>query len=351
MPFARPTLQDLIDRAEAEFDARIPGADSRLRRSILSVLARALAGAVYGLYGFLDFLARQLFPDTAEREFLDRWSGIWGVLRLAGAFAAGPVTVTGTNGTAVPVGALLVRADGAELEITIGGTVSGGTATVTVTAVQAGTTGNTVAATALTFKNPVAGIDAGAVVAAGGIVGGEDAETDESLRARLLARIQQAPHGGSAADYVTWAKEIAGVTRAWCLPQQFGAGTVGVIFVRDDDSGSIIPDAGELAAVQAYIDVRRPVTAVVTVFAPTAVPLAFTIHVEPNTQAVKEAVAAALADLIRREAEPGGTLLLSHIREAISQAVGENDYTMTAPSGNVTVTATQLTTMGVITWT
>src|SRR5688572_25946030 len=136
MPFARPTLQELIDRAAAEFDARIPGADSRLRRSILSVLARALAGAVYGLYGFLDFLARQLFPDTAEREFLDRWAGIWGVLRSAGAFAAGPVTVTGANGTAVPAGAALVRADGVELEITSGATISSGTATVQVTAVE-----------------------------------------------------------------------------------------------------------------------------------------------------------------------------------------------------------------------
>lgn len=350
MPFARPTLQDLIDRSEAEFDARIPGADSRLRRSILSVLARALAGAVYGLYGFLDWLSRQLFPDTAETEFLDRWAGIWGVARKAGLFAKGPVNVTGANGTDVPTGSILVRSDGVEVAITVGATISGGSAVVTGTALAAGVAGNTTANTTLTFKNPVAGVDGTATVATGGIVGGEDGEDDESLRERLLARIQQAPHGGSAADYVTWAKEIAGVTRAWCLPQQFGAGTVGVIFVRDSDV-SIIPDAGEISAVQAYIDVRRPVTAVVTVFAPTAVPLAFTIHVEPNTQVVKDAVALELADLIRREAQPGGTLLLSHIREAISQAVGENDYTMTAPSANVTVTATQLTTMGTITWT
>ena len=39
--------------------------------------------------------------------------------------------------------------------------------------------------------------------------------------------------------------------------------------VRDDDA-SLIPDAGEVATVQAYIDSLRPVTASVTVVAPTA---------------------------------------------------------------------------------
>ena len=32
-------------------------------------------------------------------------------------------------------------------------------------------------------------------------------------------------------------------------------------------------------------------------------------------------------DLLLREAVPGGTLLLSHIRAAISSATGESDYT------------------------
>ena len=86
------------------------------------------------------------------------------------------------------------------------------------------------------------------------------------------------------------------------------------------------------------------------VVAPTAVPLNFTIAVTPNTAAVKAAVEAELRDLIRREAVPGGTLLLSHIREAISLAAGETNYTMTAPSADVALTLGQLTTFGAITW-
>jgi len=122
-----------------------------------------------------------------------------------------------------------------------------------------------------------------------------------------------------------------------------------VRFVRDDDA-SIIPDAGEVAAVQAHIDALRPVTAQVTVVAPVAVPLNFTLLVVPNTAAVKTAVEAELRALLQREAEPGGTILISHIREAISIATGETNYTLTTPAADVTHTTGQMATMGTITW-
>ena len=62
-------------------------------------------------------------------------------------------------------------------------------------------------------------------------------------------------------------------------------------------------------------------------------------------------VTAELQDLLRREAEPGATLLISHIRAAISLATGETNYVMTAPAADVTHTTGQMATMGTITWT
>jgi uncharacterized phage protein gp47/JayE len=61
-------------------------------------------------------------------------------------------------------------------------------------------------------------------------------------------------------------------------------------------------------------------------------------------------VTAELADLVKRESYPGATLLLSHIRAAISAAAGENNYTMTVPSADVVYTDSQIGTMGTITW-
>lgn len=348
--FLRPSLQNLIDRAQGDIEAGLPGADARLRRSNLNVLAGLIAGVSHGLHGHMAWLADQVIPDTAEVEYLDRWATLWlNQPRKAAVAATGNVTFTGTSGTLIPAGTSLIRADGVEYTTDADATLSAGTVTAAVTAIEAGAAGNAIAGVAVTLTTPIAGVTSAATVASGGLTGGSDTESDDDLRVRLLVRLKEAPHGGASFDYVNWALEVAGVTRAWVYPQELGIGTVTVRFVRDDDA-SIIPDAGEVAAVQAYIDALRPVTAQLTVVAPVAVPLNFTIAVTPNTAAVKAAVEAELVDLLRREAEPGGTILLSHIREAISIAAGETNYTLTAPAADVTHTTGQMATMGTITW-
>jgi uncharacterized phage protein gp47/JayE len=347
--FTRPTLPELIERAASDIEAGLPGTDARLRRSNLNVLARMHAAAVHGIYGYLDWLAQQVIVDTAETVFLDRYAGIWGVLRVPAAFSSGPVTVTGTSGVTVPSGTPLQRSDGAEFATTADATLASGTAEVQIAAVVAGAAGNAAAGTQMTFVQPVAGVAGAALVALAGLTQGADAETDDALRARVLARIQQAPMGGAAADYVAWALKVAGVTRAWVYPLEGGPGTVSVRFVRDNDA-SMIPDGAEVTAVQDYINERRPVTAQVTVLAPTAVALNMTIALTPNTAAVRTAVQAELADLVRREGKPGGTILLSHLREAISVAAGETNHVLTAPSADVTHSAGQIPVLGTITW-
>jgi len=349
MSFSRPDLPTLINRAEADIETRLPGADARLRRSNLNVLARVHSGAAHGLYGYLEWIARQVIIDTADGDMLERHASIWGVERKAASPAVGNVTVTGTNGAIVPADSTLARSDGAQYTTDAEATIAGGTATIAVTAVEGGQAGNASAASSLSFDTPIAGVSATATVASGGLTGGADIETDDDLRARLLARIQAPPHGGAQHDYVAWALEVPGVTRAWVYPAELGLGTVTVRFVRDDDA-SPIPDAGEVAAVQAHIDSVRPVTADVTVVAPIAVPLNFTIDLTPDTAAIRAAVEAELRDLLLRESEPGATILLSHIREAISLASGENDHILSVPAANVTHAVGEMATFGTITW-
>lgn len=353
MTFARPTLAEIVARIEADVASRL-GLGPLLERGPLKVLSRVFAGASHSLHGHLDYVARQVVPLTAEAEVLEQWADLFGLERLPAAKASGSITVTGANGTTVPLGAQLGRADGSKYRTTSTAVVSGGTTTVTAQAELAGAAGNAATGTALSFTIPVAGLTS-AAVASPGLLAGEDRETDEELRARLRDRVSEAPQGGSVADFKAWTLQVPGVTRAWVFPGFQGLGTVGVTFAVDDDPGGPVPSSPEVDAVEARLTdpTRRdsaPVTAEVIVYAAVAFPVAFTIELTPDTAAVRAAVQQNLADLILRDAAPGGTLLLSRIREAISNAAGESDHVLTVPAADLTFTTGQLPTLGAITW-
>ena len=350
MPFERPTLEQLFDLAKSEINARLPGADAIIRRSNLEVLARVAGGAAHLQHGYLSYLSRQLFPDTAEAEHLARWAAVWGIARKGAVEAAGDAVFTGVDGARIPAGTTLQRGDEAEFATTADATVQAGSANAEVRAALPGAAGNSGADTALQLVSPVAGIDATAKVAAAGLTGGADGESDESLRARLLDRIRRPPQGGAARDYVAWALEVPGVTRAWVAPQEQGIGTVTLRFVTDDAQGGPIPVADKVTEVSAYIAERRPVTAEVFVVAPTSKALDFTIQLTPDTVAVRQAVEAELRDLLRRAAAPGATILISHIREAVSIAAGETDNVVSVPAANVDHGPGEMAVFGVVTW-
>jgi uncharacterized phage protein gp47/JayE len=220
---------------------------------------------------------------------------------------------------------------------------------VAITASSAGTDGNADAATTLTLVSPIAGVQSTAT--SGAITGGADEETDASLLARLLARIRQAPHGGAEFDYVTWAQKVIGADNpVWVAKHEMGVGTVTVRCMTYGDTDDGVPDAVTVDSLQEYMDENAPVIGDTFVFAPIAAPLNPVINVSPNTEAVKTAITAELQDLLEREAEPGATLLISHIREAISTASGESDHELVSPVANVTHTTGYIPTLGEITW-
>ena len=349
MPFVRPTLSALITRVTNDISCRMLGAVNAVSRSVISVIAKVVAGAASGLYGYLSFLADQILPDTAEAEYLVRHASVWGLRRKGGTAASGIATATGTNGSAIDVGTVLVRVDGARFRTTVAAVIAAGTANLSIEAEIAGEDGNTAALAPLTFASPVAGVLAAATVSAEGLTGGSADEDYEALRARLLQRIRNPAQGGSKADYERWALEVDDVTRAWVYPLYLGDGTVGVTFVADgrDD---IIPLEADVEAVQAHIDEVRPVTADVTVFAPIADDLDIEIGVSPNTPEVKAAVEAELADLFTRDAEPGGTIYLSRLREAISIASGEHHHELVSPTADYVAATGHLPRLGVVSW-
>lgn len=352
MPFQRPTIAQLIARAVSDIQSRLPGANPLQRHSFLGGLARMHAGAMHGLYGFGQFISRQVVPTTAEAEYLDRWATLWlSTPRMAAVGSAGSMDFTGQAGETVPADLELQDDAGLEYKTTEAVELDGsGEATVSVVATDVGAATNLAAGVILNVIAPTAGVDSQATVSAAGLAGGRDRETDEALRERIRQRITNAPHGGAAFDYERWALEVSGVDRVWVTPLYDGDGTVQVWIGETDYDDDTLASAQLVSDVQDYIDPRAPVTADVTVATPEVVEQPITLTLFPDTVAVQEAVKAELAALFARDAEPEGTILISRIREAVSIAAGESNHELTVPSDDVTAGTGEILALGTVTF-
>ena len=359
-----PKLSTLRKQVRGDVQALLPGADTLLSQSNLRVMSDVQAALVYGLYGALEWQRRQLFADTAEGEFLERRAEMMGLARKAATTSSGSITISGLSGATLAEGAELQAGNGVVVAtdalVAVGG---GGTASVAVTAREAGAAANLDEGVTFSLVTAVAGIDAEATVDAPGLAGGADEESDDDLRGRVLLRMRETPQGGAALDYSQWALEVAGVTRAWVSPKEMGLGTTTVRFMMDnvraaengipqgDDASDYIAGSGDQQDVYDHIDALRPCQGVLFVVAPVPVALDLTITgLSPDSAAVRAAIEASVRDMLVRDAVPGGTIRHSRIVEAISVAAGESYHKLTAPVDDVAHSTGEIAVPGDITY-
>jgi uncharacterized phage protein gp47/JayE len=379
VPFSRPSLDDLRERIKEDLRNKLIGADPSLRVSNLRVFAEVEAGTVHLAYGRLEFNYRQLFPDTADPPQLDRWASIWGIRRSPATRAGGVCRAVAEPGASVPDGALLSLAGNSATLYRVRGGVNeaGGVVVCTVEADAYGPEGNQAAGTQLRWSTVVQGVAPVATVDPPGLVGGAPADTDEELLQALLMRIQQPPHGGNATDYVRWALEVSGVTRAWCYPLERGLGTVVVRIMLDDveangPRGPGIPSDADCNIVWDHLEVVRPVTADIgpdrSLQAPfpslpntpwgwgycfPPVPIAAPITIQglvPDRPEIRAAIQIELADMFRFETKPGMTLFREDYIMAIGRAPGVERFRLVNPAADVVTQAGEIVIIGPVTY-
>jgi uncharacterized phage protein gp47/JayE len=392
MPFSRPPLSNLRAQAAADISSGVPGADGLLRFSNLGVLGAVLAGFSQLHFGFLDWIALQATPYTATDEYLEAWAALKKKTRNPATAASGTYTTTGTNGTVLPSGTVLVRGDGYTYQTTATGAVASGTVTVPISAVLApidpvtnptgtGAAGNATSGTVLTLQSPISGIQSGGTSSA--LTGGADVETDDSLRTRMLQAYQNPPQGGDQQDYIGWALDVPGITRAWCAPNGFGAGTVVVYVMLDQaeagnngfpvgtngvsqhDQGPNGPRGtvatGDQLTVADSIVTVQPVTALVYVCAPTPNTINFTISgIATAPTSVRTAIAQEIQQVFLQQGSPApGTaddgsdleVAMSAIESAIAAISGTAGFVIASPSGNIANVTGKLPVLGTVSYT
>ncbi|MGY3278117.1 baseplate J/gp47 family protein [Bradyrhizobium sp. S3.7.6] len=314
MPWQTPTLEQLRSLNRDNVTAQLHSGPM-IPNSVLRVMSDANAGLAYLTLLYLDWLSRQIMPDTAETEWLDRFAAIWLTQpRKAASYAACKVSADGGSGTVLPAGTILAGAvnntTGAAIYFSTQATVTlGGRGSVGVDAVaiNPGPTG-LVVGSSLALQTGIAGVNG--VLPIFQITDGIDEETDDELRERLLDRIRQPPVGGSAEDFVQWATATPGVnvTRAWCSPVEMGPGTITVRFMTDDLVNNLdgFPSSADIATVQTYIDTVRPVCIKDRfIVAPVPEPVNFTIsNLSPDTVSNRNAIVVAVKKMLFQRAAP-----------------------------------------------
>ncbi len=126
----------------------------------------AVAAQVYSLYVQADWAGRQVLPQTAEGEFLDRHAQLRGITRKEAAPATGVIRFTaGETADAartIPVGTVCMTAGRVRFETTEEGAIQPGelTADVPAQAAEAGSAGNVAAGSVVVMAVAPAGVAA-----------------------------------------------------------------------------------------------------------------------------------------------------------------------------------------------
>lgn len=237
-----------------------------------SPIPTALGPAAWSLEGFyfsLDQVQKQAFVQTAVGDALDNLAVVAGLSR----YPASAAVRLGVYNMAVPIGARFSTANGAE---SINFIVTASTDTQNqyqLTAETPGLIGNE-------YTGPILPITAipGLTLAqlSDILIPGDDTETDEEFRERIVTALNQRPFGGNIAAYRENILAIDGVGAVQVYPIWDGGGTVKCSILGAD----FAPASPELVQnVQNAIDPPinqglglglAPIGAKVTIVAPTS---------------------------------------------------------------------------------
>lgn len=208
--------------------------------SDFGLIAAALGNEVAIPANNVSLLVNQAMPDTATGTSLDRILGFYGLTRRSASQSAGLIVATASATAFVPFGAQLVDSSGNSFQVTVGGTYGNG-ALIPVQSVSAGSQTNEDAGVTLTWVSPPAFFAPTAAVSSiNPLTGGEDVETDDVARTRLIAFLSNPPGGANPSQIIEWSQAAdpsVQTSFVYCADRGPGTVDVAVIGYASSDDG------------------------------------------------------------------------------------------------------------------
>jgi len=330
MSFRRDSLIALTNRIYANYSSLFRPLDRTPRHSLLKVFAAVDAGIYHQLLGDLDFLSMQIFPDTAEGEFLrQHWSAQ--VPPLHATAASGDVDMTGLAGRLIPAGILFTSSSGERYYNEAASRLdSEGRAVVTIKAQEPGSQANLAPGETLSIVSAIpAGVDSAVTVRGGGISGGADAETDEEYLARVMAWLRNPARYGKPGDFADWAVDSSPeVSSAWEF-KNFGPLGALLIQVINGNQHDGVSAVGGLDIVRNYISQHAP-PILFTVRSPLLVPMTPSASLPPREDLLANRALAEsrMRTWLQVAAKPGAQITAGALRLAAIDGVTITDITV-----------------------
>lgn len=343
MPFKVPTLTEVNRVVENGFSQAFYGTSGILRAMVLKVISKVIAGTVYMIALLASYIWKNEFVSTAEVDGLVRKGETYGMPPKPASRARGKIIVTGTAGTSVPAGTVLVDdVNGYEYELLASATIPAGSTSVSVQVYSLGfgSQYNMNAGATLSFRDAATGTFTFAVDSEG-LYGGscvdvtvdgvvrQWGESIEDYRSRLKIRAKNQPMGGDVADYWLWAMSFSEVSNCFVVPNWPLTNCVS-IYVADFRTSSIALNSTIVSEISDYItsNDRRPATSQPLVATVQPRSCKFNVAIPVVNDFYKESVLTALKNYFKTLG-PGQSFSIDTIRQAVVDYGGVDNCRIT----------------------
>ena len=155
------SLSEIINSIRADVSALLPSLDPTIFGSWVRVFTDSNAGRHFDNQQLIAQVEKELFPQTAEGEALERWAQYEGIDRFSATGSIGALTATGLAGNIIPIDAQL-RSEPGNLYTTLAAATIASVVTSITSLTRSGTTVTAVTSSAHGLASNIEATIAGA---------------------------------------------------------------------------------------------------------------------------------------------------------------------------------------------